>query len=273
MEIEYSEKGYVYKLKGNVFLKTENYEIYSNKGVYYEGEGISELEGNVIVKGRNYITNSNYLKHIQKNDEIYLRGNVYLEDSLRIIKANEVHVKNNFSKAKNNVYIYLKDKKIVCEGDSGNYDLNKKEGIIFNVKYINIIRDSDTVDIKTKTVFVFKENLKLKPLISLKTKKEFAKGDSLTYETLEDSTEKITIYNNAFISWENGNGSSDTIIIYYKNSRIENAQFINNADVQTKNNEDIISVKSNLVNVEFFDSKVKKVICNDLIEGVSEKWK
>jgi hypothetical protein len=38
------------------------------------------------------------------------------------------------------------------------------KGVIFNVKYINIIRDSDTVDIKTNIVFVFKENLKLKPL-------------------------------------------------------------------------------------------------------------
>ncbi|MEO0158866.1 MAG: hypothetical protein ABIL49_04215 [candidate division WOR-3 bacterium] len=273
MEITRTDKGYVYKLRGDVFIKTENYEIYSQIGTYYEDLGISELSGNVLVKGKDYFLKSNYLRYIQKNDELYLSGNVHLEDSIRIIKAKEVHVKNNFSRAKKDVYIYLKDKKIASEGDSGNYDLNKKEGKIFNVKYIKIFRDSDTVDIRTHYVDIFKENLKLKPLISLKTMKEFAKGDSLTYEMLKDSTEKITIYNNAFISWENGEGKADTIIIYYKHSKIENAQFINNADVKTKTQEDLISVKSNLVNVEFFESKVKRVICNELIEGISEKIK
>ncbi len=266
-----SEKGYVYKLKGNVFIRTENYEIYSASGIYYEDSGISELFGNVIVKGRDYFLKSDYLKYIQKYEELYLSGKVYLEDSIRIIKSSEISVKNNFARAKRDVFIYLKDKKILSEGDSANYDLNKKEGKIFKVKYIKIFRDIDTVEIKTNEVSMFKENLKLKPLISLKTLREFSKGDSLTYEVMQDSTEKVVIYNNAFILWENGQGSADTIFIYYKNSKIERAHFVNNADVQTKNQEDLIRVKSNLVNVEFFDGKVQRVICNDLIEGISEK--
>ncbi len=271
MEIIGTEKGYIYKLRGNVFIKTDNYEIYSNVGTYYESEGISELLGNVVVKGKDYILKSDYLKHIQKSDELYLKNNVYLEDSIRIIKANGIHVKNNFARAKKNVYIYLKDKKIATVGDSGNYDINKKEGKIFKVNYIKIFRDSDTVDIRTDEINIFKENLKLKPLISLKTKKEFAKGDSLTYEILSDSTERIIIYNNAYISWDSGEGSGDTIIIYYKNSTIKNASFIKNADVKTKSRDNLIYVKSDLVDVKFFDGKVKEVYANEIIEGISEK--
>ncbi len=273
MEILGTEKGYIYKLNGNVFIKTDNYEIYSNIGTYYENKGISELLGNVVVKGKDYILKSNYLKHTQIDDELYLKNNVYLEDSIRIIKANEIHVRNNLARAKKNVYIYLKDKKIETLGDSGNYDINKKIGKIFNVSYIKIFRENDTVLIKTKFVDIFKENLTLKPLISLNTKNEFAKGDSLIYETLEDSTQKIIIYNNAYIKWENGEGNSDTILILYKNSSIKNAKFINNAYVKTKNNEHLISVRSSIVDVEFFEGKVNRVYSRDVIEGISEELK
>lgn len=273
MEITAVEKGYIYKLRGNVYIKTDNYEIFSNEGTYYESEGKTELFGNVFVKGKNYILKSDYLKHIQKNDELYLKNNVYLEDSIRIIKANDVNVKNNFARAKKDVYIYLKDKKIETVGDSGNYDINKKEGEIFNVSYIKIFRESDTALIKTNVVNIFRENLKLKPLISLNTKTEFAKGDSLIYETLEDSTQRITIYNNAYIKWENGEGNADTILIFYKNSSIKSAKFTTNADVKTRNNDNLISVRSEIVDVDFFEGKVKRVYSRDVIEGISEKVK
>ncbi|MEO0218458.1 MAG: hypothetical protein ABIL72_08035, partial [candidate division WOR-3 bacterium] len=72
MEITRTDKGYVYKLRGDVFIKTENYEIYSQIGTYYEDLGISELSGNVLVKGKDYFLKSNYLRYIQKNDELYL---------------------------------------------------------------------------------------------------------------------------------------------------------------------------------------------------------
>lgn len=266
-----TEKGYVYKLKGNVYIKTDNYEIFSNSGIYYEDAGISELRGNVVVKSKDYIVKSEYLKHIQKGDEIYLRGNVYLEDSIRIIKGNEISVKNNFSKAKRDVYIYLKDRKVLATGDSGNYDLDKKEGNIYRVKNIKIFREKDTVDISTDEVYIYKENFKLKPLYSLKTFNEFARGDSLIYE--KDSLEKITIYNNAYIKWQDGEGSADTILIFYKDAKIKNVEFINNAFVKTKSNDEEIMVNSRLVSVKFFDGKINKVVSRELIEGISERIK
>lgn len=266
-----TEKGYVYKLMGNVYIKTDNYEIFSNLGTYYEDMGVSELSGNVIVRSKDYIIKSEYLKHIQKSDDIYLKGNVYLEDSIRIIKAMEISVKNNFSTAKGNVYIYLKDKRVLATGDSGNYDLNKKEGNIYKVKSIMIFRENDTIKISANEVYIYKENFKLKPLNSLKTSNEFAKGDSLTYQ--KDSLEKITIYNNAYIKWEDGEGEADTIVIFYKDSKIESAEFINNASVKTRSNDEEIIVNSKLVSAKFSEGKIKKVACRELIEGFTEKIK
>ena len=258
MTIERMGDNFVYTLIGNVWIKTEKYEITSGKGIYYESDSLAELFDNVFVKGPGYILKSQYLKYRTDGSYLLVKGDVYLEDSLRIIRAGWIEVIDDVAKAKDSVYVFLKNRNVAVWGDSALYNLNTGRGKVWGNIKIEVLRDTDTVHIETRFLSFGTRNFRAIPLIRLYSSQEEARGDTLDYVLNPDSSESAIIRGNAYVKWADGTGDADTIEILYRGSTLEKATFTGNATVVQRDTSRTIYIEAQLVKVTFREGNVSR---------------
>ncbi len=269
MQVERYDGSFIYYLHGNVWLKTPNYEITANKGIYYERDSLAKLYGNITVRGKDYIMKSDYLEYRRGGEYISLIGKVFLEDSMRIIQAETIRVLGKLAKAKGNLYIFMKNRNIEVRGDSGYYDTNAKIGKVWSdTVHARVMRVQDTVDIRGSMMGVLREDIWITPLFGMQTSRHQARGDSAYYRLTEDSLEVLSIVGEAWILWEGGEGSADTIVVWYKRGNIVKVEFLSSADVEYVSEGKIYSMKAFRIVAHFREDKLKEVLSEELYEGI-----
>jgi len=259
MTIERQGDSFIYTLVGNVWIKTDQYEITSGKGIYYESDSLAELFDNVFVRGPGYILKSSYLKYRTDGSYLLVEGDVYLEDSLRIIEAGWIEVIDDVAKAKDSVYVFLKNRNVAVWGDSAVYNINSGRGKVWGDIRIEIIRDTDTVYIDTRFLSFGPKNFRAVPLERLISSREEARGDTLDYVLNPDSTESAIIRGNAYVKWGGGEGYADTVEILYRNNMLLKAVFIGNARITQRDSSRTIYIEADLVRVFFRNGDVGRV--------------
>ncbi len=259
MTIERQGDYFVYTLVGNVWIRTEKYEITSGKGIYYESDSLAELFENVFVRGPGYILKSDYLKYRTDGSYLLVKGGVYLEDSLRIIEAGWIEVIDDVARARDSVYVFLKNRNVAVWGDSALYNINSGRGKVWGRIRIEILRDTDTVHIDTRFLEFGPRNLRAIPLIRLVSSREEARGDTLDYVLNRDSTESAIIRGSGYVKWSDGVGYADTVNILYRNNVLLKAVFSGNARITQRDSSRTIHIEADLVRVEFGRGDVSRV--------------
>ncbi len=259
MTIDRRDESFVYTLVGNVWVKTERYEITSGRGIYYEADSLAELFDNVFVRGPGYILESSYLKYRTDGSYLLVEGDVYLEDSLRIIEAGWIEVIGDVAKARDSVYVFLKNRNVAVWGDSAVYNINSGRGKVWGDIRIEILRDTDTVHIDTRFLEFGPRNFRAIPLERLISSREEAMGDTLDYVLNPDSTETALVRGSAYVKWGGGEGYADTVEILYRNNVLLRAVFIGNARITQRDSSRTIHIEADLVRVFFRNGDVARV--------------
>ncbi len=268
MTIDRMGDSFVYTLVGNVWIKTEEYEITSGRGIYYESDSLAELFDNVFVRGPGYVLKSGYLRYRTDGSYLFVKGDVYLEDSLRIIESGWIEVINDVARAKDSVYVFLKNRNVAVWGDSALYNINSGRGKVWGDIRIEILRDTDTVHIDTRFLQFGPRNFRAVPLERLISPREEARGDTLDYILNRDSTESAIIRGNAYVKWDGGEGYADTVEILYRNNVLLRAVFVGNARVMQRDSSRTIYIESDLVRVLFEGGSVSRVFS----EGIKKAY-
>ncbi len=268
MTIDRMGDSFVYTLVGNVWIKTEEYEITSGRGIYYESDSLAELFDNVFVRGPGYVLKSGYLRYRTDGSYLLVKGDVYLEDSLRIIESGWIEVINDVARAKDSVYVFLKNRNVAVWGDSALYNINSGRGKVWGDIRIEILRDTDTVHIDTRFLQFGPRNFRAVPLERLISPREEARGDTLDYILNRDSTESAIIRGNAYVKWDGGEGYADTVEILYRNNVLLRAVFVGNARVMQRDSSRTIYIESDLVRVLFEGGSVSRVFS----EGIKKAY-
>ncbi len=259
MTIDRRDSTFVYTLVGNVWIRTEDYEITSRKGIYYESDSLAELFDDVFVRGPGYVLKSGYLRYRTDGSYLLVKGDVYLEDSLRIIEAGWIEVIDDVARARDSVYVFLKNRNVAVWGDSAVYNINSGRGKVWGDIRIEILRDTDTVHIDTRFLNFGPRNFSAIPLLRLISPREEARGDTLNYILNRDSTESAIIQGNAYVKWDGGEGYADTVEILYGNNVLIRAVFIGNARVMQRDSSRTIYIEADLVRVLFRNGSVSRV--------------
>lgn len=268
MTIDRMGDSFVYTLVGNVWIKTEEYEITSGRGIYYESDSLAELFDNVFVRGPGYVLKSGYLRYRTDGSYLLVKGDVYLEDSLRIIESGWIEVINDVARAKDSVYVFLKNRNVAVWGDSALYNINSGRGKVWGDIRIEILRYTDTVHIDTRFLQFGPRNFRAVPLERLISPREEARGDTLDYILNRDSTESAIIRGNAYVKWDGGEGYADTVEILYRNNVLLRAVFVGNARVMQRDSSRTIYIESDLVRVLFEGGSVSRVFS----EGIKKAY-
>ncbi len=259
MEINRRGDSFVYTLVGDVWIRTQEYEITSGRGIYYESDSLAELFDDVFVRGPGYILRSDYLKYRTDGSYLLVRGDVYLEDSLRIIEAGWIEVVDDVARARDSVYVFLKNRNVVVWGDSAVYNINSGRGKVYGDIRIEILRDTDTVRIDTRFLEFGPRNFRGIPLERLISRGEAARGDTLDYILNADSTESAVIRGDAYVKWDGGEGYADTVEILYRDNVLLRAVFDGNARVMQRDSSRTIYIEAGLVRVLFRGGSVYRV--------------
>lgn len=255
----------VYVLSKGVKVRTTDYDIEGSHGVYYENAGIVRLQ-NADITSANLKMRAKKLYYRRKNRLLRLTGDAYFEDRYRKVSGDKIVAKGDSAWVIGDVLVESKTKGIVVEGDSAFYDGREAFGYVIGDAYAKILR-RDTVEIRADMFLLHKDTTFGIGNVVATSRRFRATGDTFRVVMADTSLKSLLIFGNARVEWENGEGSSRTVEITFRDGYVEYVIFRDSARVVYREGGSTIDVSGNYIRAYSVRDTLKHIYVKELFEG------
>ncbi len=255
----------VYILGKGVKVKTRDYDIRGSRGVYYEGAGIVRLY-RADITSSHLKMKADSLYYRRKNRLLRLIGDAYFEDSYRKVSGDKIVARGDSTWVVGNVYVESKTKGIIVEGDSAFYDGKEAFGYVMGDAYAKILR-RDTVEIRADLFVLHRDTTFGVGDVVAESKRFKATGDTFRVVMADTTLKSLKIFGNARVEWENGQGTSRTVEITFKDGYVQYVIFRDSAKVEYREGGSTIEVAGDYIRAYSVGDTLKHIFVKGLYEG------
>ena len=255
----------VYILGKGVKVRTTDYDIKGSRGVYYEGAGVVRLY-RADITSSNLKMRADSLYYRRRDRYLRLIGNAYFEDAYRKVSGRKIIARGDSTWVLGDVYVESKTKGIIVRGDSAFYDGKEAFGYVMGDAYAKILR-RDTVEIRADLFILHRDTTFGVGGVVTESRRFRAMGDTFRVIMADTTLKSLRIFGNARVEWQNGEGTSRTVEITFKDGYVEYVIFRDSARVLYHDGGSTIDVSGNYIRALSVKDTLKHILVRDLFEG------
>lgn len=260
MEILNTEDGRVTVFKDGVTIVDGDTKITAQNAIFYERKNLAVVYDSLKITNPSATIKSDTANYYLSERKTILKGNVLVTQESLEIKAPEliVEYQKDLASAQNGFSISEKPHSIEITGKTGNYLLNREEGIIDSLPYFEINKNETLKVISQKLSFKNKEHFAAasgKVLVT--TGHAILTCDSLTYNWENDSG---TALGQPVLKEDNNRIEGNTIYFFAHEAKLERMKVEGEAYGNYFNDEgDRIEIGGDLLSIFFTDGKTNSI--------------
>jgi lipopolysaccharide export system protein LptA len=260
MEILNTQEGRVTVFKEGVVIIDRETKITAQNAIFYESKNLAIVYDSVKITNPSATIKSDTANYYLSERKTILKGNVLvIQESLEITAPELiVEYQKDLASAQNGFLISEKPHSIEMTGKTGEYSLNREEGIIDSLPYFEINKNETLKVISQKLSFKNKEHFAAASGKVLVTSGHaILTCDSLTYNWEKDSG---TALGQPVLKEDNNKIEGNTIYFFAREAKLERMKVEGEAFGNYFNDEgDRVEIGGDLLSIFFADGKTNLI--------------